>query len=702
MSFLAPLFLLGALAVALPIVLHLARRTARQRTVFSSLLFLRPAPPRLTRRNRIEHRLLLLLRCLVIGLLAFGFARPFFRRNVSETPPAATPQRVVLLLDASASMRRGSLWTQAQDRADRWLRQISPRDQVAVCAFDRDITPLVTFEQWSALPAGDRAAFARSRLTGIAPGWASTALDHALIRAAEWLAGLDEQPAPGLRRRIVLISDLQAGSRLNGLQGYEWPREIDLSIEALDPPATSNASLQLAPEPADAPATPGESTVRIRVHNAPDAQREQIEIAWANASGTRIGTNLALYVPAGQSRVVSLPTPPPSAGADRIVLRGDDEEFDNTLYAAPPEPARVTVLYLGKDDPADPSQPRYFLERAFRETRRQTVQVVVPASPGTEARADTASLVVVTDAPDEAQQEAVRTHLARGMTVLFAPPDPAAVSALARLPGLDGLSAEEGRFANYGLWGEIDFRHPLFAPFADPRFSDFTRIHFWKYRRLDASAIAETRALARFDNGDPALLEIPAGRGRVLALASGWRPADSQLALSTKFVPLLYSILESSGAAQPVPVSYVVGDRVRLSRDPARTGAAVTVTRHDRTGTRVAGTADEFADTLVPGHYTTDPVTDPGRFAVNLDPAESRTTLLPADELERLGAPVARPPARAIEVAARAARLRDAEIEGRQKLWRWIIVATLAILGVETWLAGWTMRRDLTPSEALQ
>jgi len=63
---------------------------------------------------------------------------------------------------------------------------------------------------------------------------------------------------------------------------------------------------------------------------------------------------------------------------------------------------------------------------------------------------------------------------------------------------------------------------------------------------------------------------------------------------------------------------------------------------------------------------------------------------------------VARPPARAIEVAARAARLRDAEIEGRQKLWRWIIVATLAILGVETWLAGWTMRRDLTPSEALQ
>ncbi len=59
MNFLAPLFLLGALAVALPVLFHLVRRTTRQRTVFSSLMFLRPAPPRLTRRNRLEHLLLL-------------------------------------------------------------------------------------------------------------------------------------------------------------------------------------------------------------------------------------------------------------------------------------------------------------------------------------------------------------------------------------------------------------------------------------------------------------------------------------------------------------------------------------------------------------------------------------------------------------------------------------------------------------------
>ena len=86
MSFLAPLFLLGAAAVALPVVLHLIRRSSRDRVPFSSLMFLLPTPPRVTRRSRLENVLLLILRCAVIGLLAFAFARPFFSRPVAPDP----------------------------------------------------------------------------------------------------------------------------------------------------------------------------------------------------------------------------------------------------------------------------------------------------------------------------------------------------------------------------------------------------------------------------------------------------------------------------------------------------------------------------------------------------------------------------------------------------------------------------------------
>ena len=51
----------------------------------------------------------------------------------------------------------------------------------------------------------------------------------------------------------------------------------------------------------------------------------------------------------------------------------------------------------------------------------------------------------------------------------------------------------------FQIFAEIDFSHPLFAPFADPRFSDFTKIHFWKYRRLEASALPDAHVVAKFD-----------------------------------------------------------------------------------------------------------------------------------------------------------------------------------------------------------
>ena len=46
-------------------------------------MFLEPSPPRITKRSRLEHILLLLLRCAVIALLAFVFARPFLQKPIA-------------------------------------------------------------------------------------------------------------------------------------------------------------------------------------------------------------------------------------------------------------------------------------------------------------------------------------------------------------------------------------------------------------------------------------------------------------------------------------------------------------------------------------------------------------------------------------------------------------------------------------------
>ncbi|HEY5914459.1 MAG TPA: BatA domain-containing protein, partial [Verrucomicrobiae bacterium] len=559
MSFLAPFFLAGALVVGLPIIFHLIRRSTRERTVFSSLMFLQPSPPRLSRRSRLEHILLLLLRCAAVVLLALGFARPFLKHVFPEDRVAGPAKKTLVMLDTSASMRRQGLWTTALDKVGAILRQASLADQVALFTFDRQLNPLLTFEEWNASSANDRLALARNRLAGVTPGWASTHLDTALIRAAEMLAE-SEGPSVAGPRQVVVVTDLQEGSDVRALQGHEWPKGVQVMAERVDPRAASNAGIQLVTDSTDSEFST-EAAVRVRVSNAADSQRQQFRAGWAGPDGLYVTKPADVYVPPGQARVISLAAPATNISADRIVLTGDEEPFDNTVFVVPPDRTRAAVLYFGGDSPTDNRGPFFFLARALQETRRQQLRVIpYQASASLSAdELDEATLLVVTGALGEHQSAPLRDAVTRGKTLLFAPTGPSAAPTLDAILGPARSGLEEKRPDNYAMLGQIEFRHPLFAPFADARFSDFTKIHFWRYRRIDATKIPDARILAQFDTGDPAILEIPSGKGRVILLAAGWHPADSQLALSSKFVPLLYALLEYSGAAAAAPQQYFVG-----------------------------------------------------------------------------------------------------------------------------------------------
>jgi hypothetical protein len=700
MSFLAPAFLLAAMAIGLPVVFHLIRRSTRERKVFSSLMFLLPSPPRLSRRSRLEHLLLLLLRCIAVVLLVTGFARPFLKHTLPEASNPASVKRTLMLVDTSASMRRQGLWEKARTKAEALLAKASPLDQLALFTFDRQFKPLVTFEQWGATPPGDRLGLVRSRLANAQPGWASTHLDSALILAAELLGETDKETA-ALLKQVVVITDLQEGSQTRALQGHQWPKGVQILVERVLPASANNAGIQLVAGSADADYV-SESAIRVRVTNAADSKREQFLAGWSGADGTFIGKPLELYVPAGQSRIVSIPAPAGNTPVDRIVLRGDDEPFDNTVFVLPPQKSQTTILYVGNDSATESRQPLFFLQRAFQPTRSQIIQVTAQqtSTPLTGAAIAAAGLVIVTDLLDGENAATLREAVSRGRTLLFAPASAAAFTGLGRILGLDGLRAEERRLEGYALMGEIDFRHPLFAPFADARYSDFTKIHFWKYRRIEEGAIAGAEVLARFDNGDPAILQVVLGKGHVIILASCWHPTDSQLALSSKFVPLLYSLLDLGGAAVSPPRQYFVGDTVKvITTGAGETASTATVTLPDGTQVRLKPGETNFMRTFMPGIYSVPSASPPGRFAVNLEAAESRTAPLPADELDRLGVPAPQPVPVASTPADRAARLQSAELEAHQKLWRWFIVAALAVLGLETWLAGRTARRSAVPEE---
>jgi hypothetical protein len=694
MSFLAPLFLLGALAVAAPIVFHLIRRTSREKIPFSSLMFLRPTPPRMTRRSRLEHWLLLVLRCLVLGLLALGFARPFLQKPTAADPGAGAGRRWVVMVDTSASLRRDGLWAEAKARAARVLRETRPEDSVALVAFDRASRTLVSFEDWDRLPAGERAALAAARLDGVTPGWAGTHLGRALLNAAQLLEEQPGRAGPGAfaARKIVVISDGQEGAHLDGLQGFDWPRGVEVVLETLAAKHPTNAGLQLLSDGGGEAGAEGEAVVRVRVSNAATSRREQFQLGWRQpGSREEAGAPVDVYVPAGQSRVVAAPRAPAGLATGALVLRGDEEEFDNTAHVAVPAPVEVPVLYLGRDDVADPGQLLFYVNRALQQTRRQAARVTArPATgPLPPAGAADAVLWVLGESPSPEVARAVRERLASGRTGLLVLRDAGMGPALATLLGVGTVTMAEAG-GRHALLGQIDFTHPLFAPFADPRYSDFTKIHFWKHRRLDTNGLPGARVVAGFDDGSPALVQFPVGRGSLLVLTAGWHPADSQLALSTKFVPLLYSLLELAGAASAAPAVVTVGDPVPLG--PTNEAARMVVRRPDGVEVR-PGAVAALADTALPGVYTLVSATATQRFAVNLDAAESRTGPWQTETLERLGVPL-KPPAPVVKASPeQERRLRDTELEQQQKLWRWLLVVVLGLLVAETWMAGWLSRR---------
>lgn len=684
MNFLAPLFLAGAAAVALPILLHLIRRTEREKTPFSSLMFLQPTPPQMTKRSRLENILLLILRCLVLMLVAFAFGRPYLQQAIA--PPAQKTERVrtVVLVDTSASLRRDDLWAQAKTRAAAALREAGPADEVALIAFDRQPRVLVDFTRWTSAASGERANLAVTTLEAESPSWSSTHLGSAMLRGVELL---EEKAEAQLRKRLVVVSDFQDGAKLDGLQGYEWPKGVEVRLDQINARSPGNASLQLGAELASGTGTT-DGSLKVRVNNSADARKDQFRLQRSDG-----GPGAEAYVPSGQSRVVTLAAGTNAlAGTNglRLSLAGDDQAFDNTLFIQTRQQDKVRVLFLGNDDPKDSAGLSYYLGRAFPETRTRKVELGLrPATtPLTAADFKDTALVVGSTKLNAEQAAWTKQALAAGVTVLLALPDTESTASLATILGGTAPAAAD-LTGSYSLFGRIDFQHPLFAPFADPRFSDFTRIHFWRARQLLTNSLPGARVVAAYDSGDPALLEIPSGRASLFVLTSTWTPTDSQLALSSKFVPLLSGLLDYGRARQSVARQFFVGDAVPLPTNGV-TGA-LSVVRPDGKREALPTGSTQFAATTEPGFYKVEGLPEPLAFAVNLAPEESRTAPMTADALSNLGVPVKSAPtvlAAAPQDPKATLMTAAVELEGRQKLWRWALMAALGFVLIETWLAG--------------
>jgi hypothetical protein len=680
MGFLAPALLAGFLAIAIPVVIHLIHRERRETIAFPSLMFLRKIPYRSVRRQKLRHLLLLAVRCLAIAIVVAAFARPFLERRMSAAPAAGDAREVVVLLDRSYSMANAGRWSRATTAVRTIASQIRALDRVSVIAFGASAEQIVE-------PTSS-AGRVEQVVSELRPGSEPTRYATGL-RMAIQILGASDLP----RKEIVLISDFHRSG---------WSPNDDVAIpegvavRTVDVSRKENADVAVASASVARSQTGdrARATVTARVMNlGPTARTVDATLELA---GRRVEMRKVTVPPLAAAQVVFASAPVTATDSRGVVrVSPDSQPSNDAFFFTVAEELGAAVLIIEPDRPR--ANQSLFLTRALGVADDPPVRAVIKTS-GATTPVDLRgrSLVVLNEAelPAGAVGAQLRAHVANGAMLVIVPGERGALGAAtpewrAIMPATVGLVSDR---VGAGRWASVDFSNALFEPFRASR-ADFSSVSMSRYRTL-TPAPDSARVIARLDDGLPLLVERPVGAGRVLVWASTLDAQWTDLPFHPLWVPLVHQlarwsvsgrearswftaphVLTLGTEGQEAIVESPSGKRIRVTPDSQRPAVEL----RERGFYEIRGSATAIGA---------------GRpVAVNVDLVESDLSHMDPAELvaavtsqgQRGAATVARAP---FEGTAQ-------ELERRQAIWWYLLLAAVLVLAAETLFSNRLSKRSL-------
>lgn len=626
MSFLFPAFLIGALAAAVPIVLHLFRREANVRVPFSAVRFLRRAPVEVARRRRLRELLLLALRVGALALLALSFARPFFAGGAA----AVTAPLTLVAVDTSYSLGAPGQFERARQLARRAIANAPSSHLVALMSFDDEARVVV-------MPEAARGT-ALAKLDTLRPGYGRTRYRAALSRAAEAFGS-----RPG---KLVIVTDLQQVG-WDGGDTVTFGSGVDVEVADVGPPPGNLAIAALRAE---------QNRAVVVVRNT--GLLQQSGQARLEIDGRQIGA-LPFTIGPGTSATLRFDASLPASGVARATL--DDAggyAADNVRYLVLDPPRTPMVLAVTGTSTA--RSDAFYLDRALQvddQSRFRLESVTASAV----ARLESATLgkysaifLLGNQGLDLRGAEHLAGFVKAGGGLFVAAGsqfDPTLMQALfgGAAPALEPRKDKKDK-TDAVTFVPTNAHHPILRPFG-PLTGTLSDVRF-----RQTAALPERdgwRVVARFSDAKPALIEAKLGEGRILLFGSDLSNRGNDFPLHPGFVPVMHETARYLGAQDDRPADVVPAELpAGMPREPGVVELPV--------GTRAHATARPEAR----------------RVAVNVDISESDTARLDA---KQFAAAISRSRPSTQDVARNEAR----QVEEQQHLWQYGLILMIMALTAE-------------------
>lgn len=541
----SPLYLIGLVAVGIPIAIHLLQLRRYRKVYFSNVDMLQELQSENRRQNNLRRLLILAARILAVVFLVLAFCQPVIPNRHAQIRPGGTV--VSVYIDNSFSMEcggmEGSLMESAKAKAREIVEAYRPDDQFQLITTDAAGSQFHWLSKEDFLNAVDQL-----QVTS-----ASMPLSVIASRQQQFL-----HSAVAANRHAYVISDFQRST--SDLLGF--PTDSTVSTTFIPLGGTQVDNLYLDSLVFDAPAYFPGATVRVGVSVTNHGGKSVEQLPLRLFVGGKQYALTSVDLPAHGSAQAQMSFTIPSAGTLQGYVETTDYPitFDDRLYFTLSVADQMPMLTISGNS-VNPSLGRLFANDSLVRYHQTAFSQVDYSH-----LADNQFIILdELHAVSSGMGQTLQDFLTAGGSLLVVPPADAEVVsynqflASIHAPQLGTWSRKASRVA------EVQLSHPLYRGVFQGQHDNMELPTVQGHYLLTQSSSTVAQPVITFADGLPYLVSLPVGQGTLYLVSAPLRSEYTDFVGQALFVPTIYNMALFStlqlppyamlSSADPIPLA---------------------------------------------------------------------------------------------------------------------------------------------------